>query len=225
MSAIFVPEYLNGGPFDSFADAMQTDYPQYRLENIVRYNQEYRKYLRECGMDETIKMLSVMMPSLAQTPSVFEFLRSRFEKTGIADYDIHCLPIDSDVCLMGTMFDGLSDIKRRATFSIDFSSFEWPHRGCPIKRKRGANNGFEIIELYAAYPCFDFDDFVNESRYYCNYVMTREKVDADLIKRILSLPRDVNYNLCTEHIPDTFLPVVHYSGDGQYMLVATADTI
>lgn len=68
----------------------------------------------------------------------------------------------------------------------------------------------------------EFDSSVwGDDRTYQNYIIRDHPIGNVEMIRFHDLPSGSNAIRVYEHIPTSMLPMVYYSGDGNYMLVAT----
>ena len=91
------------------------------------------------------------------------------------------------------------------------------------------NDGPYVVLIKELYPCFDFEDRMNENRYYQNFYLTTDKVKAE---RIL----EEKYSLYTSggskelypileprfsmgRIEEHHLPYIYYHGEGSMMQI------
>lgn len=222
MAKIYIPHY-NKCEFASLSDAIeyirQNDYNSlcYILYSIVKYNITYRDHLRNNGVESLIQRFVEEAPQLKGDESMLEPLRKAMSKFPFADYDIQCYNIKDEITILGRKFRGLKDIKRHVELSgscfIDFT-ITAPKK---FKRCKGLHVGY----LYEAYPVFDEDDKAY-TRIYQNYIFRRSPItEADLIAAYES-QRDFHFCMVNEELDVEMLPILHYTGKGDYMLLATA---
>ena len=139
------------------------------------------------------------------------------EKKYFAEKCIRRCSIMEDVEILGHVFHGLADIKKHVEMSLyrRFSGRE----ATPQEPESRCN--VHVGELWVPYPCFDFEDFVNENRTYQNYIFRRRPITQDDMKKLSDLPGKCNECRVTKDAPEEMLPMVYYVGDGYEMLVAT----
>jgi hypothetical protein len=115
------------------------------------------------------------------------------------------------------VFHGLKDIKKHVEMSLyrDYS------RGEARPKEPELSCSVHVGEQWTPYPCFDFEDFVNENRTYQNYIFRLRPITQEDMKKLSDLPGRSNVCKVTEDVPTDMLPMVYYDGDGGSMLVAT----
>lgn len=80
--------------------------------------------------------------------------------------------------------------------------------------------GVYVGEDWQSYPCFDFDDFANENRFYSNFVFAQSR---DELTRKLDIVKKMNWscNYCKlkADTSDELLPMIYFGGDTYHPLV------
>ena len=124
--------------------------------------------------------------------------------------------ITDDVEILGHVFHGLQDIKAHVEMALyrDYS------RGKADIREPKLKCDVHVGEMWMPYPCFDFEDFMNESRTYQNYIFRPHPITQDDMRRLSELPSKGNECRISENMPSDMMPMVYYVGDGETMLVA-----
>lgn len=209
--------------FNSLNDAVQCFRKngadlEYRIPEIIMNNICYRDYLRNYGMEMLLRRLVEDAPELAQDRQLIDSLRQWYDKEGkgLAGYDIQCYNIKDTIIVLAHTFHGLEDViaHRTAYGRIDCSDISISD-STPEKNLAG----LYVSEFYAVYPVFDSYD-IGDDRTYQNYVFTNEPVDDTRLKEISEIRHSYNYSMVHEHIPEHLLPILYYSGDGDYMILA-----
>lgn len=128
---------------------------------------------------------------------------------------IQRVPIDGDVEILGHVFHGLEDIKEYVEMSL-YKSYdrgkagEWePKKKCEV----------HVGEMWMPYPCFDFEDSVNENRSYSNFIFRRRPLTQDDMRRLSELPSARTECRITDDVPQDMLPLLYYFGEGNEMLL------
>ena len=124
--------------------------------------------------------------------------------------------INDDINILGHTFHGLRDIRRHVEKSLmrDFTMYEVddvePMAKCDV----------HVGHLWVPYPCFDMDDFANESRFYHNFIFRRRPITRDDMRLLWGLPAEANHCRVTELLPPDIGPILYYLGCGDTMLLA-----
>lgn len=125
--------------------------------------------------------------------------------------------------ILGHVFHGLEEIKAAVEISASpFLSDEIDKRFVDEITPKAPISGLHVAEIWKSYPCFDFEDRMNENRTYQNYFFSTEPFTPDRLSEIYQkCVQQSNFRMVNEHIPTDFLPAVYYVGDYDKMLVAT----
>lgn len=81
-----------------------------------------------------------------------------------------------------------------------------------------AKNGVYVDDDSQRYPCFDYEDYASENRYYRNFVFAKSK--KDLEKKMVALRKvdsSTNYDKLTEDLA----PMIYWGGDTIYEVMQT----
>lgn len=109
---------------------------------------------------------------------------------------------NSQISVLGAQFENVYEIIRCA---------------CHKEPKDGVYVG-EDSELY---PCFDYEDFASETRFYWNFVFATS--ESEMLEKLAKLKEmdtlDSNYYKLTEDLA----PMAYWGGDTNYQLVLTDD--
>ena len=190
----------------------------YTLPSIVQYNKCYRDYLRQYGVDKLIERLTKEAPLLKENPKFLEFLREWVQNHPLADYDIQCYSIRDKVTILGRTFDGLKDIRANVEcYGGEFNE----SLTCYQSTDDYSQDDVHIGYLYSSYPIFDSFD-VGDDREYQNYIFKSQPITEADMNAAFKISHRFNFCMVHEHIPESSLPILYYSGEGQYMLLATA---
>lgn len=223
MAKICFPHYKKG-EFASLADAVKYLYRKkyaisgYELWEIVRYNVCYRNHLRQFGLDSLIDRLVEEAPLLKKCEVLVRRLRERLAKIKLADYDIQCYNIRDQITILGHTFDGLKDVRRHMELAA-YELFGELHYVVP-KRKARPYNDVHIGHFYDTYPVFDCWDYADD-RTFQNYIFRTAPITEEDMKESFRTFHGLKFCMVHEHIPEERLPILYYSGDGKYMLLAT----
>lgn len=73
------------------------------------------------------------------------------------------------------------------------------------------NNGVYVGEDAEHYPCFDYEDYATENRFYWNFVFSTSKTDMQKKLAVLKemQPLKANYNKLTQQLH----PMAYWGGD------------
>ena len=131
--------------------------------------------------------------------------------------EIKRVHINDDFIVLNHLFHGIDDLMKHVTMSLYKDWSRGPARSyttpipCSIR----------VGELWYPYPTFDSYDSMYENRSYKNFIIRDRKITQEDMKRLSDLPIDIDMKRITKNVPEDMLPMVYYSGDGDYMLVAT----
>jgi hypothetical protein len=222
MTKICFPHYALG-EYDSLKKAicsikkMNDGWLGRTLIDIVQYNLCYRAYLREFGFDLLIERLFNEVPELRKEKQSLLYLNDwwREKNKKIAPYDIQCYNINDQVTILGHTFNGLSDIFKHRTVVGRRYTDNFHHM------PNSEYEGIHIAEIYDEYPKFDEFD-CDDDRTYQNYIFRPAPITEDDMKDAFETFHGFNFCMVHENIPEEMLPILYYSGDGNYMLLATA---
>lgn len=217
--------YYAGGDYpdlDSAVRALQAGKSslRYHLDDIVQYNVRYRDYLHEHGNEALVELMLSEAPTLKDSPDDVEYLRCwlKDKLKAVATYDIQCYNINDTFSVFGKEIHGLEQLRKSAEVSL-YESSSKPN----VSRSSKSSDtieGLYVGEMYMSYPKFDSYDW-GDDRTYQNYIIRNRPISDGEMLKLHSLPSGMNYIRVHEHIPESMLPMVYYSGDGNYMLVAT----
>lgn len=192
------------------------------IEEIVFYNVRFRDCLREKGVEGVIKMLIEEAPIIALDFKGINHLKKVWHeriKEHIADYDIQCMPKNSQICIEGCWFDGLEDIEAQAEMNGNPSHtfFRWNAR----KEYKHNPMGLHIGNIWEGYPVFDSYDSADD-RSYNNYMFSHQPFTENLMELYCQKIK-VYSNACMVHedIPLSLLPIIYYNGDSNWVLLAS----
>lgn len=191
---------------------------EYRVVELLKYNICFRDYLRENGPERLLKRIIRDVPELAKEDKTIQSILKWYdsESKKLAEYDIQCYNIKDTITVLGHEFHGLEDVMahRSAYGRIGYSDLSI--NNCIPKKYK---SGLYVSEFYATYPIFDSYD-IGDDRTYQNYFFSNESIDDARLKEILEIRHNYNYCMAHEHIPEHLLPILYYSGDGGYMILA-----
>lgn len=135
----------------------------------------------------------------------------------LADYDIQCYNIKDKITIHGHTFNGLQDIREH----IELFGREG-HDGlhCWSPTEVEPYKDVHIGHFYENYPVFDSYD-LGDDRTYQNYIFRNTPITESDMKNAFGISHRANFCMVHENILEEMLPILYYSGDGQYMLLAT----
>lgn len=186
------------------------------LTDIVRYNSSYRNYLRNYGINSLINELIREVPELKQEKLALEYLRTWASANQLADYNIQCYHIDDEVTILGYTFNGLEDIRQHCTMIANESFGELK---CRKREDITEYPDIYIGEVYDNYPIFDSCD-LSDDRTYSNFLFRSSPITEEDMEKVFLTPHRLNFCMVHEEINMECLPILYYSGDGEYMLLA-----
>ncbi len=131
--------------------------------------------------------------------------------------------IHSDVEILGHVFHGLKEIKAAVEMSASpFSHDEIDKEYVDKKMPDAQIQGVHVAEIWQSYPCFDFEDRMNENRTYQNYFFSDKPFTPERICEIYQKCHEqFNFGLINENMPAEYAPAVYYVGDRDKMVYAT----
>lgn len=212
------------GDFDSLQDAytilrkMEHGWRDYTLFDIVKCNTRFRDHFRNHGLYALMAMILHEECLLAQDKEAMGYLCKAAHVWQIAGYDIQCYNINKQVTILGHTFNGLKDIKEHTEMT---GCKSWRGFDCWSKGIKEVYDDIHIGKIYDGYPTFDSFDAC-DNRCYDNYIFRPTPItQADMTKAYHFIPRGSNFCMISENIPERQLPVLYYSGSGNYMLLAS----
>lgn len=198
---------------------MPYGWSRYTLAEIVRHNIRYRDYLRKFGIEALIKQLTEEAPDIANHPEGLEHLRNWWTKIGcLAPYDIQCYNIHDKITVLGHDFNGLDDVQRHRTQCIRNNS---PSFDRAVVKRIKTDPLIYICEIYENYPRFDSYDNCDD-RTYRNYLFKKRPFTSDDMRERGQMFSESKFCMVHERIPEKYLPVLYYPGEGDYMILATS---
>ena len=189
---------------------------RYPLTDMVQYNRCFRDYLRKYEVEELIRFLVKEMPELKKNVLALEFLREWASQNKLADYNIQLYHVKDKVTILGHEFHGLEDIQNHCVMAGKESLQDlrcWHREGVT------EYPDIHIGELYDDYPSFDSYDSC-DNRTYQNYIFRTSLITEEDMEEAFKIPHSFNFCMVHEHIPKECLPILYYSGEGEYMLLA-----
>lgn len=222
MAKICFPHHTRGefGSLDeAFRYLIKREYCWYwfTLTEIVKYNVFYRDYLRKYGVDALIKEIVDEVAEIADDKKSLQHLRDWAAREKLANYDIQCYNIRDKVTILGHTFTDLNDIiKHCQIVGKEFiRGFE-----CFTPQNVSTYPDIHIGELYENYPIFDSYD-LGDNRTYQNYIFRDKEITKQELEAVLAISHKGNFCMVHEQISPSLLPILYYSGEGNYMLLAT----
>ncbi len=190
---------------------------RYPLTDTVQYNCCFRDYLRKYEVEELIGFLVKEMPELKRNEFALEYLREWASQNELADYNIQRYHIKDKITILGHEFNGLEDVQNHCVMQGKESL---QSLRCWYREGVTEYPDIHIGELYDDYPSFDSYDSC-DNRTYQNYIFRTASITEDNMKEAFKIPHSFNFCMVHEHIPTECLPILYYSGEGEYMLLAT----
>lgn len=222
MAKICFPHYKKG-EFASLADALKFmnretySVSRYALCEIVQYNICYRNHLRRHGVEDLIIRLIEEAPQLKEEKVLLYRLREWAAEEKLADYDIQCYNIKDKVIILGHTFNGMKDIREHVEL-FGREGYDGLHCWSPTEVE--PYDDVHIGHFYDNYPVFDSSDLC-DNRTYQNYIFRPAPITEANMKDAFCTSHGFNFCMVHENIPEENLPILYYSGDGKYMLLAT----
>lgn len=192
------------------------------LEDMLMHNVNMRNAIREFGARTVVKEIMKIMPANQELRQELNEFAKKHRKGSIGSYDIQVCSIDEDITFFGHTLHGLKDITSHLKASLQSgSTHRRSHYYNSPKTTPTKDGNIHVGSLWHQYPCFDIFDIWNENRYYENYIIRDRQITIEDLYRLDELPGSIDDMKVTENIPLDMLPMVYYSGEGHYMLVAT----
>ena len=112
------------------------------------------------------------------------------------------LPKDCSLSVGGMVFEGIDEIQNYVYTQTESSQ---PY----------------IIERSQLFPCFDYEDFANENRYFRNFLICRSMQEANEKNMKMKLLNEGNnFNLVNNDLPADMRPMVYYRDESASMILA-----
>jgi hypothetical protein len=131
--------------------------------------------------------------------------------------------IHDKVEILGHVFHGLKEIK--SAIEISASPFLGDEINTEFVDEMTPDipiQGVHVAEIWQSYPCFDFEDRMNEHRTYQNYFFSTKPFSLERLSEIYKkCHEESNFALVNENMPIDIAPAVYYVGDYSDMVVAT----
>lgn len=186
----------------------------FMLIKMIEYNVPLRDRIREIGVVSFVQEMKSILSENDTLNIYLDDFCNRWSNHPISDFDIQIYSIFDSVSILGHVFMGLQEIASSTEALLGSHS-------CQVSFLDKHDLKVHVGELYEKYPCFDSEDYVNENRYYENYLIRDHIIqEADLLNC-----RDAKCsgNACrvNEMLPKELLPMVYYDGDSGFMLIAT----
>lgn len=138
--------------------------------------------------------------------------------------------VGEPIIVEGTTFESIEDIKRIVNVSVSTFETTYINRGEPIRLSRESEprefEGWRALRIYESFPCFDSYDYADENRRFNNYILRKDEITDDFIKRcLLEIPRGSNCCMATLNAPLEFLPIIYYADGYKEILVCETENI
>lgn len=189
----------------------------YMLIKMIEYNVPLRDRIREIGLASFSQEMRTIFSEkyYSNTLDIYlDDLCNRWSNHTISDFDIQIYALLDSVTILGHDFSGLQEIASTTEALLGSKS-------CQASYLDIQNPKVHVGELYERYPCFDSDDYVNENRYYVNYLIRDHKIQESDLLACRDAKCSGNACRVNEKLSHELLPMVYYDGDSGFMLVAT----
>jgi hypothetical protein len=131
--------------------------------------------------------------------------------------------IRDKVEILGHVFHGLKEIE--SAVEISASPFLGDEINTELVDETTPDTpiqGVHVAEVWQSYPCFDFEDRMNEHRTYQNYFFSTKPFTPERLSEIYQKCNEQSdFALVNEDMPADLAPAVYYVGDYGKMVVAT----
>lgn len=193
------------------------DENSYMFDGMMLHNIVLRDAMRKYGVKEVVDRIRGFAPKGQKLEERFNRFIDNYPDGCIGNLDIQVYSVIEDIEILGFTFHGLEDIAAHREISLceRHGSNMSASRRMPQKRGR-----IHVGEVWQSYPCFDSHDYATETRTYQNYVIRKKIITDDDMQQVKDLPSNDSLRKINEDIPIDVLPLIYYSGDGGFMLVA-----
>ncbi len=224
MTKICFPHHICGD-FDSLRDAYNTlknipyGWDLGTLRDIIIYNTRYRDCLRKYGYNALTDLLFDDGCPIAKDIKTSLYMDTALPEH-IKWYDIQCYNIKDKITILGHTFNGLEDIAAHCEMTgRDGCNGLECHAFDEYRTYRDVHIGM----IYKNYPVFDCYDAC-DNRCYRNFIFRKRKEitskDIEDTFRYVKFKND--FCMVHEEIYASYLPILYYRGDGNYMLLASS---
>lgn len=196
----------------------RVEYDSYKFDDMMLHNVVLRDAMRSFGVKAVIDHIREFAPDNKELQERFDFFIERHPDGSIGNLDIQVYSIKEDVEILGHTFHGLDDIMAYREMSLCERYMSKSRASSVTPKKRG---DIHVGEVWESYPCFDSSDYATETRSYQNYLIRSKSITNDDMQKVKNLPTGGCLQKINEQMPLNVLPLVYYSGDGGFMLVAT----
>lgn len=143
----------------------------------------------------------------------FKSVKRRIEAEGISNIDPLLVPENvqrkvlrlTDNCtlsIFGQVFEGVEGLK-------DY-----------IREQTDSSRPY-ILDRCQLFPCFDAEDYANEYRFYRNFLVCRDKQEADnKARQMKQLHHFSNFCLVNNELSDNMRPMIYYMDESMEMMLA-----
>lgn len=195
----------------------------YLLEDLMLHNINMRQLMREMGARRLVEGLCELIEPSKEGEDLkreLDLFAKDWEGRSLEEIDIQVLPTNLPFVVDGIEFAGLQELKDSVV-----RLYQRPHRrgGASTAVEPGITPQCFVGECREAYPKFDIYDF-GDNRSYQNFIIRKTPIEDSEFRAIAALGRS-NFCAITEKTPLQYLPLVYYSGDGGFMLVAQRLTV
>lgn len=184
----------------------------YELDEMMFYNVPIRDAMREKGIGYVADKLLDIAPEDKNLLAEMEQIVRKAEDLKLADFDIQILPVTAPL-----RFHGQCVTYRELMDCCEITR----HVERWTSTRDRKSEKLHVANLYEPYPCFDSDDYANETRNYENFFISDQPFTEAECMEIEKLPHAYNYRYVVESLPAKYLPTVYRDGDSRFMLVAT----
>ena len=190
----------------------------YKFDDMMLHNVNLRDAMQNFGVRKVIEQIREFAPDNKELQERFDFFVKEHPDGSIGNLNIQVYSITEDVEILGHTFHGLEDIMAYREMSLCEKYTSNDRAKSVMPKKRGK---IHVGEVWQSYPCFDSSDYATETRSYQNYLIRKKLICDDDMQKIKNLPTGGCLEKINEQMPLDVLPLVYYSGDGGFMLVAT----
>ena len=169
-----------------------------RFDNIVA---------SDSFLEETKKMV------MENISDEFKSVKKRIESEGISNIDsllvprevqrkVLCLADNCTLSILGQVFEGVEGLKDYVKEQTDSST---PY----------------ILDRCRLFPCFDAEDYATEYRFYRNFLICKDKQEADnKVMQMEKLPHFCDFCLVSNELADEMRPMIYYKDESSTMMLA-----
>lgn len=110
-------------------------------------------------------------------------------------------PCNKDIEILGHVYHGIQDVKNQC---------------------QSDSGPLVILENSQRFPCFDYEDYATETRFFRNFLFCKSNEEAarkgDILRKCEV--RAANYCLIGEEMSEEMLPMVYYEDEKKELVIA-----